>query len=368
MSVRVAACLFLLLGPLALADSAPPLRTSRIFIGASTLAELAEGTLTFLHRDHVGSVVALSSGPEASGQHFLPFGASLTKAKAGPGFGGHRAEAETSLLYAGARYLQAGIGRFDQADPVVRLAGSAYAFVGNAPLRKVDPDGRRELDIDVSLVFPGEESRNPVVIYMRTDTYEKVMATGRWGAEDAAEVFVTKYKMSYDDVQEKVFQAGEHDWVGEQRRAHHGKGEMYVIIDAEGLELKPGKNKFDIVHEGPIDLHGRTLSAGTNEFSPLSKLNDVEAARLNHHTVSARYRAPLDLPQRRGRSVAVRSVGAGLLMAYPNIRDGISLWRSGERLDAIDQFLMIFSPIFIVNPAYLGHDPNSPFFAQGPKS
>ena len=337
-------------------------------IGAAPLAELAEGTLTFLHRDHVGSVVGLSSGPEASGQNFLPFGAPLTEARSDLGFGGHRAEEETDLLYAGARYLQAGTGRFDQADPVVRLADSAYAFVGNAPLRKVDPDGRRELDIDASLVFPGEESRNPVVIYMRTDTYEKVMATGRWGAEEAEEVFVTKYKMSYDDVQEKVFQAGEHDWVGDQRRAHHGKGEMYVIIDAEGLELAPGKNKFDIVHKGPIDLHGRTLSAGTNEFSALSELNDVEAARLNHHTVSARYRAPLDLPQRRGRSVAVRSAGVGLLMAYPNIRDGISLWRSGERLDAIDQILMIFSPIIMVNPAYLENNVNSQFFMRGPKS
>lgn len=361
--------LWLLLLPLGLAKPPPQealKQASWINAGAPLAAIRGDGGI-FYHRDAVGSVVAVSAADSAT-QDFLPFGLPLGAVIADVAFGGHRVEEATSALHAQARLLQPAIGRFDSSDPVTRPAQSGYAFVRNAPLRFVDPDGRLELDVRPDLVYAREASHNPVIIYLNEPTYQKVLETGRWGAEGAEAVYVAKYKMSFEDAQREIFQVDPHDAGGPQRLRHQGKGQYYVMIDAEGLELAPGKNKFDIIHEGPIDLHGRVLSAGTNEFAPLSAHEGVGAARLNHHAVSARYRAPLDLPNRPSGSITLRSVGVGLLFAYPNVRDGISLMREGEWLDGIDQFLMIFSPVFMVNPASWEQDPHNPLSRQGPKN
>ncbi|MFN7542627.1 MAG: RHS repeat-associated core domain-containing protein [Acidobacteriota bacterium] len=71
---------------------------------------------------------------------------------------GKERDAETGLDYFGARYLSSAQGRFTSPDPVNHPAASknpsaflmnpqrwnGYSYVGNNPLRMVDPDGREE--------------------------------------------------------------------------------------------------------------------------------------------------------------------------------------------------------------------------------
>jgi RHS repeat-associated protein len=93
-------------------------------------------------------------------QTHLPFGeecttgACETNPQGGGGddrkFTGKERDTETGLDYFGARYYQAGVGRFTTVDPVYTWRASLvdpqtwnrYAYGRNNPLRYVDPDGR----------------------------------------------------------------------------------------------------------------------------------------------------------------------------------------------------------------------------------
>lgn len=59
-------------------------------------------------------------------------------------FTGHELDAETGMLYAGARYYMPNIGRWASVGPLAGLypGHSPYNYVLNNPLRLVDPDGR----------------------------------------------------------------------------------------------------------------------------------------------------------------------------------------------------------------------------------
>ena len=62
------------------------------------------------------------------------------------GFAGQRRDASAGLMYYGARYYDAGLGRFISADTIVPSAGNPqslnrYAYVYNNPLRYIDPTG-----------------------------------------------------------------------------------------------------------------------------------------------------------------------------------------------------------------------------------
>ena len=73
-------------------------------------------------------------GLEMPGRSYL----SGTKAK--ENFTGHERDAETGMLYAGARYYMPNIGRWTSGDPLHQYA-SQYVYVGNNPMRFVDPSG-----------------------------------------------------------------------------------------------------------------------------------------------------------------------------------------------------------------------------------
>ncbi len=77
----------------------------------------------------------------------MPGRSYLSGTKAKENFTGHERDAETGMLYAGARYYMPNIGRWTSVDP---LAGkfpsySPYNYVANNPLSYVDPDGREFL-------------------------------------------------------------------------------------------------------------------------------------------------------------------------------------------------------------------------------
>ena len=124
---------------------------------AAAQTELVE----YYGHDALGSIriVFTASGVATARADYEPFGEGVTIAgmPAGPlpaqQFTGQERDALERQDYFGARYYRPRHGRFSQVDPVwgnlfdpQQL--NRYAYVGNSPLRYVDPDGRMRLDAD----------------------------------------------------------------------------------------------------------------------------------------------------------------------------------------------------------------------------
>ena len=123
-------------------------------LASSARAQGAGDAIVYYDTDAIGSVrfVSNAAGQMVERHDYLPFGqewpseAGVSKRK----FGGKEHDGETSFDYFGARYVSAGIGRFTTVDPKSNIELSlvepqrwnVYTYVGNRPLKVLDPDGR----------------------------------------------------------------------------------------------------------------------------------------------------------------------------------------------------------------------------------
>jgi RHS repeat-associated protein len=107
--------------------------------------------------DHLGSVHLLvdSNGKVVADRSHLPFGAlryQEADVRVRSGYTGKERDANTGLVSFGARYLIAGVGRWNRPDPRYlhdpskvleqTYRGNPYDYVLNNPLTNYDPDGR----------------------------------------------------------------------------------------------------------------------------------------------------------------------------------------------------------------------------------
>jgi RHS repeat-associated protein len=108
----------------------------------------ASGTASSYVVDHLGSV--LSSQASGAKTGFSAWGQFLgstptfssTTDPAQPGFTGHETDLESGLVYARARMLDPGDGRFISSDPIWPDDGvNGWPYVGNDPLSWLDLDG-----------------------------------------------------------------------------------------------------------------------------------------------------------------------------------------------------------------------------------
>jgi RHS repeat-associated protein len=146
------------------------LRTLLRTLAAAAIAVLpalpaAAGTVTYFHNDLAGSPVVAT---DASGQvlwreSYRPYGERLVNAPAASGntvwFTSRRQDAETGLVYMGARYYDPVAGRFVSPDPVGfeepnLHSFNRYAYANNNPYRYVDPDGRQATSVLGPLLPP----------------------------------------------------------------------------------------------------------------------------------------------------------------------------------------------------------------------
>lgn len=107
------------------------------------------GVLTFLHADKMGSIVATSdsTGVVTNKNAYGPFGEITTLAGTTFGYTGQRYDSELGLSYYKRRMYSSKLGRFLQPDHVGYTGEdfNLYTYVGNSPLKYVDPIGEGSL-------------------------------------------------------------------------------------------------------------------------------------------------------------------------------------------------------------------------------
>ncbi|MBI3151968.1 MAG: RHS repeat-associated core domain-containing protein [Chloroflexi bacterium] len=123
--------------------------TKYYFAGASRIAMRTGSTLTYLLGDHLGSTSLTTDtlGNLVSELRYKPWGE--TRYSSGTTatsyrYTGQREEVIFGLYFYNARWMDPALGRFVQADTLVPggIQGlDRYAYVGNSPVRYIDPSG-----------------------------------------------------------------------------------------------------------------------------------------------------------------------------------------------------------------------------------
>lgn len=100
----------------------------------------------FYHQDQLGSTMALTDVTgtvvaaytyDDNGNLTMATGASTTPF----GFAGQYRDAESGLIYMGARYYNPATAQFLTRDPAYAQSESAYGYAGNDPIDNLDPTG-----------------------------------------------------------------------------------------------------------------------------------------------------------------------------------------------------------------------------------
>lgn len=113
----------------------------------------AQTKVTYFHNDLSGNPVAASNstGQVIWRESFRPYGERLKNDAASQTnsqwYTGHRQDADTGLVYMGARHYDALMGRFLSIDPAGFSESNPhsfnrYAYANNNPMKYTDPDGR----------------------------------------------------------------------------------------------------------------------------------------------------------------------------------------------------------------------------------
>ncbi len=125
------------------------------YFGSQRVAARINGTLFYMQGDHLGSssLVMTLSGTLNTRQTYFPYGAKRTT-EGSPlptdyTFTGQKSDDSTGLMFYNARYYDAGLGRFTQADTIVPNPSdpqslNRYSYVRNNPVNLVDPTGHED--------------------------------------------------------------------------------------------------------------------------------------------------------------------------------------------------------------------------------
>ena len=216
-----------------------------------------------------------SSGGVKARHDYLPFGEEITGTLGGRNdvpqyaatdgvkqkFTGYERDNETGLDYAQSRYYSAIQGRFTSPDDFLNdthvaepQSWNLYAYVGNNPLRHVDPDGRIKRDENGNVIFEKTDSGTATFADKRDILDAKGNPTGK------------TVTISWQADFGKVY-AGD----GTEIKASRATGEITVTIkDADGKTVQTGGKELagqlygedGSQYSNVADCHGVTFASG----------------------------------------------------------------------------------------------------------
>ena len=248
-------------------------------------------------QDHQGNnrVVASSDGSVEETNHYYPFGGVF----AGTGnvqaykYNGKELDAKKGLNWYdyGARMYDAGLGRFTTVDPFAEnyYATSSYAYCGNNPVNRIDPDGKdwriqtqynREIDkieyiITVNAVLYNNSSNRDINIEQLATTIIN-QVTNVYNISEKS--FVAKMNFNLKVVK-SVSEIGERDHViqiVDQNlfRKSDSKSEVSAEASLFGLSIRIGTNLVESTLKGD---NMRTIAHELGHTGGLRHLNDKES-------------------------------------------------------------------------------------------
>ncbi len=131
------------------------------FFGGMRIAQRRDGTLTYLHGNHLGSTVleTSTSGVEVNNERYFAYGEQrgLGQVNTENQYTDQKRD-DTGLYYYGARYYDPALGTFVSPDTIVPNASHVFGYnrfmyVYGNPLNYVDPTGQCRKAADDSLDF-----------------------------------------------------------------------------------------------------------------------------------------------------------------------------------------------------------------------
>ena len=150
--------------------------TQKLLLTEKGYVTLADGKYHYYLKDHQGNnrVVINHSGTAEEVNHYYPFGGTF----AGTGsvqpykYNGKELDARKGLNWYdyGARHYDAALGRFTTVDPLAEkyYGISPYAYCGNEPVRRIDPDGK---DWRVQIFYDEETRRMQYLLTVNAALY-----------------------------------------------------------------------------------------------------------------------------------------------------------------------------------------------------
>jgi len=156
-----------------------------IGFGLSPVA-IAQETVTYIHTDALGSVVAESdaNGNVIKRHDYEPYGGVVGgQVTDGPGYTGHVSDSATGLSYMQQRYMDPQLGVFLSVDPVTAYEQpvgqfNRYRYAAGNPYRYVDPDGRAESPAWMRYTIPGQVTWDAAVTSAEQGNYGMAAAGG----------------------------------------------------------------------------------------------------------------------------------------------------------------------------------------------
>jgi RHS repeat-associated protein len=135
--------------------------TQYMYLGSRLVAKKKSQTVSYLHTDILGSVIAETNGSKTvqSRSHYKAFGDTVAAPQDDVGYTGHKFDADLGLSYMQARYYDPVIGRFYSNDPVGYtnknpvMSFNRYLYVNNNPYKYTDPDGEFLWGIGIGAVI-----------------------------------------------------------------------------------------------------------------------------------------------------------------------------------------------------------------------